>query len=163
MISHNRAQIYFPRRGCLVQDKRPKTKDGRFRLLLLFAQPSKFPTQPNPHRPRNLNCRHFCPKTYRNRDFYPSIFRVFCTLFDAILLYLCPCTRSHKIRAFSRCLHIFAAARHQCAPQTAPKAGPKLRAFSRISPTSAPARRQSVPQTAPEPAPNLRASSRSRM
>ena len=144
-----------------VSSSRQKTKDKRRETppssTLCPALKISHPT-PNPtHRPENRKCRHFRPKTLPERDFYPSIFRVFCTLFDAILKYLCPCTRLHKIRAFSRCPPIFAAARHQSAPQTAPKAGPKLRAFSRVSPISASARCLSVPQTAPKPAPNLRA------
>ena len=120
-----------------------------------------------PHRPKTRNCRHFCPKTYPERDFYPSNFRVFFTLFDAFLLYLCQCTRSHKMRAFSRCPPTFAFARHQSATQSAPKPDPKLRAFSgvklfrsRCPPIFAPVRQQSATQTASKAGPNLRAFSR---
>ena len=140
---------------------RQKTKDKRRETppssTLCPALEISHPTPQPTHRPENRKCRHFCPKTYAYNDFHTSIFRVFCTLFDAKLKYLCPCTRLHKIRAFSRCPPIFAAARHQSAPQTAPKAAPKLRAFSRVSLISASARHQSAPQTAPKPAPNLRA------
>ena len=78
----------------------------------------------------NWSWRHFCPHTLPERDFYPSLFRVFCTLFDAILICICQCTWPHKIPTFSHCPPIFAPARHQSATQTAPKPAPKLRAFS---------------------------------
>ena len=97
----------------------------------------------------NWSCRHFCPHTYPERDFYPSTFRVFFTLFDAILICICQCTWPHKIPTFSRGPLIFAPARHQSATQTAPKPAPKLRAFSRVLHIFVSAQHQSAPQTAP--------------
>ena len=94
-------------------------------------QPSQA-TPPIYPSPETWSWRHFCPYTYPERDFYPSIFRVFCTLFDAILICICQCTWPHKIPTFSRGPPIFAPARHQSATQTAPKPAPKLRAYTRF-------------------------------
>ena len=118
-----------------VSSSRQKTKDKRRETppssTLCPALKISHPTPTN-HRPENRKCRHFRPKTLPERDFYPSIFRVFCTLFEAFRLYLCQCTWPHKIPTFSRGPLIFAPARHQSATQTAPKPAPKLRAFSHV-------------------------------
>ena len=131
MTMHNSAFGVFisPGGGVLFKTKDERRKTGRLRPPHSAETARKNPPTPPPSS-GNWSCRHFCPKTYAGRDFYPSIFRVFCTLFEAFLLYLCQCTWPHKIPIFSRGPLIFAPARHQSATQTAPKPVPKLRVFS---------------------------------
>ena len=135
-----------PGGGVLFKTKDERRKTGRLRPPHSAETARKNPP-PTPSS-GNWSCRHFCPKTYAGRDFYPSIFRVFCTLFEASILYLCQCTWPHKIPTFSRGPLIFAPARHQSATQTAPKPVPKLRVFSCALSIFVSVQHQSAPQTA---------------